>query len=157
MKMKNNKLDEMQEQELLKIEHNGCWIGFWGLLAAMLVQSLAFGNTDFRTLAGEWIVFIVLAVYLGIACARRGIWDRRIPMSTKANIIVSAIAAAALGLISAVMILRKYNWPAGTAAAALITAGITFILCFAVLTIVMKKTAKRIQKLEEEPADVDTL
>ena len=23
--MKKNNLDEMQEQELLKIEHNGCW------------------------------------------------------------------------------------------------------------------------------------
>ena len=33
--MKKNNLDEMQEQELLKIEHNGCWLAFWGLLAVM--------------------------------------------------------------------------------------------------------------------------
>ena len=38
MKRKNN-LDEMQEQELLKIEHNGCWLAFWGLLISMIVQS----------------------------------------------------------------------------------------------------------------------
>ena len=31
-KMKN-KLDEMQELKMLKIEHNGCWFAFWGLLA----------------------------------------------------------------------------------------------------------------------------
>lgn len=36
--MKKNNLDEMQEQELLKIEHNGCWLAFWGLLAVMAVQ-----------------------------------------------------------------------------------------------------------------------
>ena len=30
-KMKSN-LDERQELKLLKIEHNGCWIAFWGLL-----------------------------------------------------------------------------------------------------------------------------
>ena len=30
MKKKSN-LDEMQELELLKIEHNGCWLAFWCL------------------------------------------------------------------------------------------------------------------------------
>ena len=37
--MKNN-LDEMQEQKLLHIEHNGCWLAFWALLAAMTAESL---------------------------------------------------------------------------------------------------------------------
>ena len=36
--MKKNNLDEMQEQELLKIEHNGCCLAFWGLLVVMAVQ-----------------------------------------------------------------------------------------------------------------------
>ena len=36
--MKKNNLDEMQEQALLKIEHNGCWLAFWGLLAVMAIQ-----------------------------------------------------------------------------------------------------------------------
>ena len=76
---KNSALDEMQELELLKIEHNGCWIAFWGLLIALAVQSAAFGNTDFRTLAGEWAVFMVLAVYLAVACMRRGIWEQAHP------------------------------------------------------------------------------
>ena len=34
--MKKNNLDERQEQIMLKIEHNGFWIAFWMLLAAML-------------------------------------------------------------------------------------------------------------------------
>ena len=27
---KENQLDEMQELKLLKIEHNGFWLAFWG-------------------------------------------------------------------------------------------------------------------------------
>ena len=38
-KMKSN-LDERQELKLLKIEHNGCWIAFWGLLIVMAIQMI---------------------------------------------------------------------------------------------------------------------
>ena len=41
-KMKSN-LDERQELKLLKIEHNGCWIAFWGLLIVMAIQMIV-GN-----------------------------------------------------------------------------------------------------------------
>ncbi len=156
-KMKKSNLDEMQEQELLKIEHNGCWIAFWGLLAALVIQTIAFGNTDIRKLAGESAVFMVLVVYLTIECVRRGIWDRRIPMNTKTNALISAIAALAFGVYSAVMIYRMYQKPAGTTATALIITVITFCLCFAGLMIAMKKTEKRIKQLEEEPSDADEM
>ena len=152
---KNSALDEMQELELLKIEHNGCWIAFWGLLIALAVQSAVFGNTDFRTLAGEWVVFMVLAVYLAVACMRRGIWDRRIPMNTRSNLTLSAAAAAALGGLIAITVFRSCRKLSVTAAAALITASVTFALCFTALTLAMKKTAKRIRQLEEEPSDAD--
>ena len=46
MRRKKSNLDEMQEQELLKVEHNGCWIAFWGLLAAIIIQSILFGSQD---------------------------------------------------------------------------------------------------------------
>ena len=56
MKMKNN-LDEMQEQELLKIEHNGCWLAFWGLLVTMIVELFVFGSEEIgRIIIGAWIV-----------------------------------------------------------------------------------------------------
>ena len=157
MKMKNN-LDEMQEQELLKIEHNGCWLAFWLLLLSMVVQSIALGAaSSFKILAGEWTVFMILALYLAVACARRGIWDRKIPMTNKANLIVSLIAALVFGLFNAFMIFRNYHKPVGTAAAAAITAVITFVLCFAALTLMMKHTEKRKAIMEAEPADADEL
>ena len=152
---KNNNLDEMQEQELLAVEHNGCWLAFWGLLIAMIVQSFAFGSMDFRTLAGEWIVFMVLALYLAIACARRGIWDRKLEMNTKTNVIVSAVAAVLFGIFNAVMVFKNYHKPVGTIIATVIAAAITFILCLAALSIMMKVTQKRKAAMEEEPADAD--
>ena len=156
MKKKNN-LDEMQEQELLKIEHNGCWLAFWGLLIAMIVQSFAFGSMDFRTLAGEWIVFMALALYLAFACVRRGIWDRKLAMNTKTNLIVSAIAAVVMGIFNAVMIFRNYHKPVGTAVAAGIVAAITFVICFTILTVMMKQTQKRKAAMEAEPADANEM
>ena len=156
MKMKSN-LDEMQEQELLKIEHNGCWLAFWLLLLSMVVQSIVFGAASFKTLAGEWIVFMILALYLAFACARKGIWDRKIPMNNKANLIISLIAALLFGFFSAVMIFKNYQKPAGTMLAAAITTVITFVLCFAALTLTMKHTEKRKALMEAEPADADEL
>ena len=31
MKKTKSNLDELQELKLLKIEHNGCWLAFWGI------------------------------------------------------------------------------------------------------------------------------
>ena len=43
MKKKKNNLDEMQEQKLLKIEHNGCWLAFWGLFIVLIAQFIFYG------------------------------------------------------------------------------------------------------------------
>ena len=88
MKKNKSNLDERQELKLLKIEHNGCWFAFWGLLAVMLVQ-LLLGNNDAKNLAGEWIVFMSLCVYLLTACIKNGIWDRRLKPTLKTNTIAS--------------------------------------------------------------------
>ena len=50
-KNKKSNLDEMQELELLKIEHNGCWLAFWLLLASLIVQNIAFGASDPKVMA----------------------------------------------------------------------------------------------------------
>jgi len=155
-KLKNN-LDEMQEQQLLKIEHNGCWLAFWLLLAAMIIQTAAFGYSDFKTIGGEWIVFMVLALYLAFACVRKGIWDRRIPMTTKSNVIVSCAAGMIMGLINALVISRHFRTGSVILLPALVTAVITFVLCLAGLTVMMKKTEKKQAAMEAEPADADKI
>ena len=68
--MKKNNLDERQEQKLLQIEHNGCWMAFWMLLASLFVQQMIFGIGEWKYVAGEWIVFMCLALYLCISCIK---------------------------------------------------------------------------------------
>ena len=52
-KGKKNRLDEMQEQKMLRIEHNCCWLAFFGLFAVILVQLLYYGMEEAERFAGE--------------------------------------------------------------------------------------------------------
>ena len=135
---RKNKLDEMQEQKLLRIEHNGCWFAFWALLAAMFIQMAVFGPAEFRTILGEWIVFMALSVYLGIACLKNGIWDRRLDPTPKANLLVSLVAAAVFAAFWA--LINYLRWGHGYTAILtfVIMFVILFVLCFAGLTITAK-------------------
>ena len=129
--MKKSNLDEMQEQALLRIEHTGCWLAF-------------------RELAGEWIVFMGLALYLAVSCLHKGIWDRKLKANRKTNLIVSLIAGIGVGVFDAVLFLRyDMQWP-GLALIAVIPAVITFVLCFAALTVSAAIYKKRREKLDRE-------
>lgn len=146
--MKQNKLDEMQEQALLKIEHNGCWFAFWGLLVMMAAEALlGFGV---KTMAGEWIIFMALALYLCIDCIRHGIWDRRLKASGKTNLIVSLLAAVSVGIFSCFMANRYATEILDYLLTGISSAVITFILCFAALSFGMALYKKRRDKLEQE-------
>ena len=145
--MKKSNLDEMQEQELLKIEHNGCWLAFWGLLVVMAVQMVM--RVPGRQMLGEWIVFMALSLYIAIACLRKGIWDRRLKANRKTNLIVSLLAAVATGIL--VTLSNPYlSEPLDYVLVAGISGGFTFLLCFAALSISMKLYKKRREKLDQE-------
>ena len=141
----------------MKVEHNGCWIAFWGLLAAIILQSILFGSKDFKMLAGEWIVFMVLSIYLAVGCVLRGIWDRRIQMNTKTNLMISTAAALVMGGLIALMVFRNTHHTDMTVISSLITVAVTFVLCFAALKVSMKMTDRRQKQLEEEPEDANIM
>ncbi len=148
-----NNLDEQQEQTLLKIEHNGCWFAFWALLAAMLIQQFIYGS-DFRYFAGEWIVFMVLAVYIAVASLKNGIWDRHLKAKAGTNLIVSLIAAAVVAIFAFAMVFHRYgDKVAGSAATGIISGVFTFVLCFVILQIMMVSYKKRREKMDEEPEE----
>jgi hypothetical protein len=150
-KFTNSYLDERQEQALLRIERNGCWLAFWGLLVALIVQRVAY-PADYGVTMGELAVFLVLAVYLGVACAREGIWDRRLRPDAKTNAVLSCIAGLVVG---ALMFAQVYgNFPdkiGGSIAAGVFVAFFTGGLCFAVLSISAAAYRKRVAELEAEP------
>ena len=145
--MKKNNLDEMQEQALLKIEHNGCWLAFWGLLAAMALQMVM--RVPGRQMLGEWIVFMALSLYIVIACLRKGIWDRHLKANRKTNLIVSLLAAVATGIL--VTLSNPYlSEPLDYVLVAGLTGGFTFVLCFAALSVCTKLYRNRRNKLDKE-------
>ena len=145
--MKKNNLDEMQEQELLKIEHNGCWLAIWGLLAVMAIQMVM--GVPGTQMLGEWIVFMVLGLYIVIACLRKGIWDRHLKANRKTNLIISLLAGAAAGIL--ITVSNPYlSEPLDYVLVAGISGGFTFVLCFIALSLSTKLYKKRREKLEQE-------
>ena len=146
MKKTKSNLDELQELKLLKIEHNGCWLAFWGLLAVILTQ-IAIGNDSRQDLAGEWIVFMCLALYLTVGCIRNGIWDRKLKPNFKNNIMASSIAAVVMGILWFIISYRNYHKLAGSIATGVIMFFSIEILCFLALTLTSKIYKKRLKKL----------
>ena len=138
-KMKSN-LDERQELKLLKIEHNGCWIAFWGLLIVMAIQMIV-GNDSIKNLAGEGAVLMSI---------RNGIWDRRLKPNFKTNVIVSSIAAVLTGIIWFSVSYRNYHKLIGSIATGIIMFVQVEILCLLALMISSKIYKRRVQKLEED-------
>lgn len=148
MKKTENKLDEMQEQRLLHIERNGCWFAFWALLISIFVQMFIFGPGNFKEIAGEWIVFMILAIYLSAACLKNGIWDRRLKPDLKTNLAASLIAAIAAGGILAVINFVNYTEVEAAVITFVLSAIVIFVLTFIALSISAKLYKKRLQDME---------
>ncbi len=149
---KDNNLDERQEQVLLKIEHNGFWLAFWLLLAAMLVQQIAFGPGDFRFFAGETLILFIISVYTASACVKNGIWDRKLQPRTSTNLIISLVTGAALGLVTFLAVYHKYSdMIRGCIAGGILIGAFAFVLCFILLSISAKAFKKRREIMDREP------
>ena len=149
--MKKSNLDEMQEQQLLKIEHNGYWFCFTGLLVAIAVQTIL--SDDWKTVAGEWVVFMLANLYVMIGCMRAGIWDRRLRADAKTNLVISLVA----GLVTATIWFFVIERRGGNVKISLVGAAFTFVLvavlCFAALQLSAAAMKKRQAKLNAEPED----
>lgn len=134
MKKKNN-LDEMQELKLLKIEHNGCWLAFWGLIAVIVIQMLM-GNESPRNISGELCILLILSLYIVIACVKNGIWSRRLKANLKVNAVASIIAGLATGLIFFLISYHNYHSLTGSIAVFIFMMFFTAVICLAALSLV---------------------
>ena len=146
--MKQSNLDEMQEQALLKIEHYGFWLAFWGLLTIMAIQALL--GVAFSSLLGEWIIFMVLCVYALVSCLRHGLWDRNLKPNLKTNLLVSILPGLAVGVFDILLFRANETEPLDYLLIGAITALITFVLCFGALTVCSALYKKRRRKLDQE-------
>lgn len=151
---KKNKLDEMQELKLLKIESKGFWLGFFGLFASILVQIFLYGSENIgKIFAGEFIVFLCMGIYLIAGCLKNGIWDRHLKATPAVNIGFSLLAAVITALFNGIVSYRNYQDLPG----ALIVFAITFLLVGVTASVALCVCSalyqQRRKRLEEEDND----
>ena len=149
--MKKNKtnLDEMQEQKLLKIEHNGYWLGFWGLLAAILIQA-ALNPDNIHAMMGEFVVFTLMAAYMVLACMKNGIWDRKLKPNWQTNLGFSLLSGFLFGLYQAGRYYFRDQYIPGAIGNLIVNFLFMSLVCFVLLQIMSSLTKKRKQHLENE-------
>ncbi|MDO5135744.1 MAG: hypothetical protein Q4D55_06785 [Eubacteriales bacterium] len=153
MKKTKNNLDERQEMTLLKVEHTGCWLAFWGLLAAILLQ-MAFGDFSLQSIVGEWCVFMCLSLYLAAACIKNGIWDRRLKPDFRTNLAVSGVAGLVTGILFFVISYMNFHKLAGSIATGVFMFLLVGVACITLLTGLANVYKRRVQRLEEEEDDL---
>lgn len=146
--MKKNNLDEMQEQKLLKIEHNGCWLAFWGLFAVLVVQFIYYGPENWQIFVGEWLVFMSLCIYIVLACLKNGIWDRKFSPTPATNLAFSIGCGLCCGMLYFVISYREYHKLWGSLAVGFLMLVSAFALCFGGLTLAAYAYRKKTDQLE---------
>lgn len=149
-KNKKNQLDEMQEQKLLHIEKNACWFAYWALLVSMVIQVFVYKEEVASHIIGEWIIFMCLCLYIGVACIKAGIWDRRLKADASTNIAVSAVAGVVAAVIAGLISYMNFGMIGGAIAVGIVNFAFISVICFVALTICAKAYKKRLEKMEEE-------
>lgn len=150
---KKSKLDERQEQVLLKIEHYGFWLFFWLTFLNSLVMPFVSKDWAIGLTSGSFLLVCVVTI---IACAWNGIFDRHFSLSMKTNVL-TALCAGLFGLI--VMTVQnhsmyKVDW-SHAFLAGLFTGVSIGIITFVLMLIVSSATKRRLKKLNKEPQDKD--
>lgn len=153
MKKWKNRLDEMQEQKMLRIEHNGCWLAFWGLAIAFFAQLVYYGPECSEQIMGEFIVFMCLALYIAIGCVRNGVWDRKLAPTWKVNLAASLLAGVVGGGIRFLVLYREYQSVEACVGAGVITGINILVISFVLLSIALLVYKWRENRAEKEEPD----
>lgn len=151
-KLKNN-LDEMQELNMLHIEKMGFWMMYWGLFAAIVIQLLVYQEHAMKYTAGETIVFLAGSICVIAAEIRKGLWDRRIPATPMANLLLSIIISGIFAIILIIVKYVQYGSLPGAIAAGVVYFIFIAVACYGALTFTMMLYKKKKKKLEEDMED----
>ena len=93
-----NVLDEMQENNLLKIHESSFWVTFFVLIFVIVVQFVM--GASFKEILGELIVLFFLGSTVIVKCLKSGIWMSEYEPSHKMNFLISAIVSVVIALFS---------------------------------------------------------
>ena len=153
MKKLKNKLDEMQELNLLNIEKRGFWIAYCGLIIAIVVQIVLYKQDVLRYAAGETIVLFLSGGYACVAGIRKGIWSRRIPATPISNLVQSVTWS---GVFAVFLMIMRYVQTGSLEI--MVVSGISFfiimtVVCFVLLSLMMLFYKQRKIKQEKQFED----
>ena len=135
-------MDEMQEQTQLRIESAGYQVAFWGLLAAMVVQGIL--HCPPASMAGEWVVFMTLCLYVLVREIRSGLWARHLKPNLGTNLVLSLLAGVVMAVYG-LFTFDYWNW-----VSALLTGIVTALLVFGGLQLAMRMVKGRRKELDKE-------
>lgn len=156
MRLFRNKkvVDEREQMEMFRMEHYMYWFAFWALLVGIFFQ-IIFLDAPFRQVAGEWTVFMLMAIGLVIGDLAGGHFDYNSRPGWKSYLIWSLIAAAAVvGITLANGIRHGWYENASDVAMPLFILGLfTFLLTYIAIAAAGAFVKYRRRKLEEEYED----
>ena len=135
-------MDEMQEQTQLRIESAGHQVAFWGLLAAMVVQGIL--HCPPASMAGEWVVFMTLCLYVLVREIRSGLWARHLKPNLGTNLVLSLLAGVVMAVYG-LFTFDYWNW-----VSALLTGVVTALLVFGGLQLGVWVVSLRRKELDKE-------
>lgn len=133
---------------MLRVEHNGYWIGYIGLAAAILIQILYYGPGCSEQVAGEFIVFMCLSAQTIIGCMKYGIWDRKLAPTWRVAVGASLVAGV-VGVVFNFLLLyvRDCTWKECLSGAIKLGSSI-FVCCLIGLSALLVTYRLRERKLE---------
>ena len=146
---RTNRLDEMQDQKLLKLEEAGFWILFWALSLAILVQLFTGGS--FRQIAGELIVLAIGSIWIAVTTLKNGIWTRESTPTRKGNALASIIPAVLIGFIRVYKLIQRGEVQSKSLLIALGISAAVYALCFGILEFFRAAYNKRRSALDDIP------
>ena len=123
------------------------------LFASLLVQQMVFGIGEWKYMAGEWIIFMCLSMYLFVSCMKNGIWDRRLAPDGKTNFWVSIVAAVFFGVVFAAINYANFHSAEAAGWTWVIVTILLFVMLFAALsfwTVLFKKRVSAMEKSYEK-------
>lgn len=150
------KVDERQEMDLLRVEHNSFYLMYFLLLIEMVIQGVILDGGD--KIFGEWIVFMIVSAFAMIGWLRKGVWNyqhRKVP-GIKSHLLGSLAAGVVGGILGFCGGLKRSpgNIPAIMMLVVCTAAG-TFVATFVLSLIGGAIARKREKELEMEAIEDD--
>lgn len=151
---KKQVIDERERMEMYKIEHYMFWFTFWALFVSIVVQMFFIGR-DVKQVAGEWIVFMLMACGTALGDLRGGHYDYLSKPGWKSYLVYSLFGAVMTAVFTLVngTVRGWYDSVGDMVLAGIIQGVFLFVVLFAALSFVGAWTKKRRKKLEEEFED----